>query len=55
MSAVYRTLADAFERMLQDNGGGLLEGLVDVLRADAEMPPREVKGVSDEFLAGKSS
>ncbi|MCJ1351038.1 MAG: hypothetical protein MMC33_001020 [Icmadophila ericetorum] len=54
VSAVFGNLADAFERMRQDNDGGdsgLLESLVEILRGDAEMPPREVKGVSDEFLA----
>ena len=54
---VFRTLADAFERMRQDAGEGarnvdLLENLVEMLLGEAEMPPREVKGVSDEFLAG---
>ncbi|KAI4124345.1 MAG: hypothetical protein LQ347_005781 [Umbilicaria vellea] len=52
VSAAFRTLADAFERMRQDGGGdsGLLDSLVESLMADAEMPPREVKGVPDSFL-----
>ena len=58
ISAVFRLLADAFERMAQDSGEGarnveLLEGLRETLLREAEMPPREVKGVSDEFLAGR--
>jgi len=57
ISAVFRLLADAFARMAQDSGEGaqnieLLEGLRETLLREAEMPPREVKGVSDEFLAG---
>jgi len=44
--------------MAQDSGEGapnvdLLEGLRETLLREAEMPPREVKGVSDEFLAGR--
>ena len=27
---------------------------METLRGEAEMPPREIKGVSDEFLAGTS-
>ena len=43
--------------MRQDGGGenGLLENLVESLMADAEIPPREVKGVPDSFLDGRSS
>ncbi len=53
---MFRLLADAFARMAQDSGEGaqnieLLEGLRETLLREAEMPPREVKGVSDEFLA----
>lgn len=57
ISAAFRTLADAFERMRQDGGGdnGLLDSLVESLMADAEMPPREVKGVPDSYLDGRSS
>lgn len=63
VSAAFRTLAGAFERMRQDNGGGdgengsyggFLEQLIQELLEDADLPPREVKGVSDEFLAGES-
>lgn len=55
ISAAFRTLADAFERMRQDGGGEseLLNSLVESLMADAEMPPREVKGVPDSFLDGR--
>lgn len=57
ISAAFRTLADAFERMRQEGGveNGLLVSLVESLMADAEMPPREVKGVPDSFLDGRSS
>ncbi|MCJ1362697.1 hypothetical protein MMC16_001803 [Acarospora aff. strigata] len=52
ISAAFRTLADAFERMRQDGGGenDLLQSLVESLMADAERPPREVQGVPDTFL-----
>lgn len=56
ISAAFRTLADAFERMRQDNGGdenGLLQSLVESLMGDAESPPREVQGVPDSFLDGE--
>ena len=60
ISAAFRILAHAFERMRQDsgdegNGGGLLDGMIGELLAEAEMPPREVKGVDDEFFDGESS
>ena len=53
-------LADAFERMRQDAGegagnGGLLDQLVQTLLGEADMPPKEVNGVSDEFLAGMTT
>ncbi|MCJ1369510.1 hypothetical protein MMC20_000721 [Loxospora ochrophaea] len=73
VSAAFRTLAEAFERMRQDgsagteinaggeeeaeeeeSGGGyaaLLGGLVSQLLSEAEMPPREVRGVSEEWMA----
>ncbi|MCJ1406255.1 hypothetical protein MMC19_000320 [Ptychographa xylographoides] len=56
ISAAFRMLADAFERMRQDAGDGadngdLLENLVETLLGEADAPPKEVKGVSDEFLA----
>ena len=43
--------------MRQDAGDGadngdLLENLVETLLGEADAPPKEVKGVSDEFLAG---
>jgi hypothetical protein len=41
--------------MLQENGGenDVLEEMVQMLASDTEIPPREVKGVSDEWLTGK--
>ena len=71
VSAAFRTLADAFERMRQDQEGGertghgqgqggggvgggmLLEEMVQQLLGEAEMPPKKVQGVSDEFMAGE--
>ncbi|KAI9793285.1 MAG: hypothetical protein M1833_000784 [Piccolia ochrophora] len=58
VSAAYRMLADAFQTMQRDGGSGgdgynnLMEGLIESLMHDAEMPPREVKGVGQEFLDG---
>ncbi|KAI4121890.1 MAG: hypothetical protein LQ338_006104 [Usnochroma carphineum] len=50
MRAVFITLSDAFRSMRQDGGGNLLDALIETLEADAESPPKEVKGVSDAFL-----
>ena len=33
--------------------GGPLDGMIESLFQDAEMPPREVKGVSQGFLDGE--
>ncbi|KAL9012919.1 MAG: hypothetical protein Q9173_002360 [Seirophora scorigena] len=52
MRAVFITLSDAFRSMRQDGGGNLLDTLIETLEADAESPPKEVKGVSDAFLDG---
>ena len=35
------------------SGEGPLDGMIESLFADAEMPPKEVKGVSQEFLDGE--
>ena len=54
ISAPFRMLADALgilEREL-DNGSNLLESMRRQLMGDAEMPPREVQGVGQEFLDG---
>ena len=40
--------------MRQEGGSELLETLMERLYENAEAPPREVEGVSDEFLAGES-
>ncbi|KAL8930736.1 MAG: hypothetical protein Q9208_000277 [Pyrenodesmia sp. 3 TL-2023] len=50
MRAVFITLSDAFRTMRRDGGGTLLDTLIETLEADAESPPKEVKGVSDAFL-----
>lgn len=54
LSAAFRSLADAYGVMRQDGGSDLLEDLMGILGMEAERPPREVKGVSDDFLAGKT-
>lgn len=53
MRAVFITLSDAFRSMRQEGGGSLLDTLIETLEADAESPPKEVKGVSDSFLDGE--
>ena len=35
------------------SGEGPLDGMIESLFADAEMPPKEVKGVSQGFLDGE--
>lgn len=53
MRALFITLSDAFRSMRSQGGGTLLDTLIESLEADAEAPPREVKGVSDAFLDGE--
>ena len=43
------------EQQAGQENSGLLENLVETLMREAEVPPREVNGVGDEFLAGKLS
>ncbi|KAK3175163.1 hypothetical protein OEA41_002409 [Lepraria neglecta] len=51
VSAAFRTLGEAFQRMrMYRSGEGPLDDMVESLLADAEMPPKEVKGVSQGFL-----
>ncbi|KAL9033128.1 MAG: hypothetical protein Q9214_007656 [Letrouitia sp. 1 TL-2023] len=50
MRAVSITLADAFRVMRRDGGGTLLNQMIEILDADAEMPPKTVAGVSDAYL-----
>jgi len=57
VSAAYRNLANAFDMMRGGSGAaqesdhnGLLEQLVESLMQNAEHPPAEVQGVSDEFI-----
>ena len=55
VAAPFRMLADALsilEREL-DNGSNLLEQMRQQLMGDAEMPPREVNGVGQDFLDGE--
>ncbi|KAI9696499.1 MAG: hypothetical protein M1820_008127 [Bogoriella megaspora] len=57
ISAAFRTLANTFAMMApsgaqaQEGNNELIERLVSELMASAEDPPKEVEGVSDEFLA----
>lgn len=37
------------------SGEGPLDGMIESLLADAETPPKEVKGVSQGFLDGESA
>jgi len=51
VSAAFRTLGEAFQRMrMYRSGEGPLDGMIESLLADAEEPPKEVKGVSQAFL-----
>lgn len=68
VSAAYRTLAEAFDYMRQQEGGSdddragqtereereddLLNQMIQTLVDGADMPPREVEGVSEEFCDG---
>lgn len=54
VSAAYRTLAEAFGRMrLEPGGEGPLDGMIELLVANSQAPPKEVKGVSQGFLDGE--
>ena len=51
VSAAFRILGQAFQRMRVDRGEGApLDDMIESLLADAETPPKEVKGVSQGFL-----
>ncbi|KIW99121.1 uncharacterized protein Z519_00784 [Cladophialophora bantiana CBS 173.52] len=54
VSAVFRSLAEAFEvmRRINDNAdSNLLDSMIQNLMDTAERPPREVKGVDEEYIA----
>ncbi|OAP61985.1 hypothetical protein AYL99_04188 [Fonsecaea erecta] len=54
VSAVFRSLAEAFEVMRRVNDhadSNLLESMIQNLMDTAERPPREVKGVDEEYIA----
>ena len=54
VSAAYRTLAEAFERMRPYRSGeGPLDGMIELLVENSQAPPKEVKGVSQGFLDGE--
>ena len=54
VSAAYRALAEAFERMRPYRSGeGPLDGMIELLVANSQAPPKEVKGVSQGFLDGE--
>ncbi|KAF1940289.1 hypothetical protein EJ02DRAFT_445555 [Clathrospora elynae] len=56
MAAAFRLLANAFETMRgrpadeTEGGSDLLANMIDVLRQNADDPPKELKGVPDSFL-----
>jgi len=52
VSAAFRSLAEAFGVMRHDGEGGeLLDSMIDALMQNAEMPPKEVEGVDEEYIA----
>ncbi|KAK7887923.1 hypothetical protein LTR67_009317 [Exophiala xenobiotica] len=54
VSAAFRSLAEAFQVMQRDNENAdsdLLGNLIETLMSSAERPPREVKGVDEEYIA----
>lgn len=55
IAAPFRMLADALEILNRelDNGSDLLEQMRQQLMGEANMPPREVQGVGQEFLDGE--
>lgn len=55
VAAPFRMLADALAILSRelDNGSDLLEQMRQQLMGEAEMPPREVQGVGQEFLDGQ--
>jgi hypothetical protein len=68
MSAAFRSLAEAFEVMRRETEGGTILGeegdatgseeggllgqMIRILLHEADAPPREVEGVSEEFCDG---
>lgn len=70
VSAAFRTLAEAFDIMRREHeiggrgegegqgqgrGEALIDQMIEALLREAETPPREVEGVSEEFCDGKYS
>ncbi|KAI1609793.1 hypothetical protein EDD36DRAFT_55999 [Exophiala viscosa] len=54
VSAAFRSLAEAFQFMQRDNDNAdsdLLGNMIETLMSSAEHPPREVKGVDEEYIA----
>ena len=52
VSAAFRSLAEAFGVMRHDGEGGeLLDNMIESLMDTAEMPPKEVEGVDEEYIA----
>ena len=53
VSAAFRSLAEAFSIMRRDNDDAdtdLLQSMIEALMSSAERPPKEVKGVDDEYI-----
>ena len=54
VTAVFRSLAEAYQVMLRINDNAdsdLLESMIENLMETADRPPREVKGVDEEYIA----
>ena len=55
VSAAFRSLAEAFGVMRSDNDNAtseLLDSMIGALMESAEVPPKEVEGVNEEYIAG---
>ena len=54
VAATYSLALEAMQQIMGDNADADFRAQIeDFLRTQAETPPKEVKGVSDAFLAGK--
>ena len=54
MSAAYRLLAEGFESMrVYRSGEGVLDEMIELLLRESERPPKEVKGVGQDFIDGR--
>ncbi|EXJ93070.1 hypothetical protein A1O3_01626 [Capronia epimyces CBS 606.96] len=54
VSAAFTSLAEAFQAIQRENehaDSDLLQNMIEALMSSAEQPPREVKGVEEEYIA----